>query len=109
MIVPTASLHLFGRQAMLTSVGTAALASVQPAAERGEIREADTHKLTADLQHKAADRAKAANEARVEKTEQVPLALWEHANKLLRRRGPEMKVGFPDQPEAVPEAVSWSL
>ena len=58
-IVQTANLYLFGRQVMLTSVGMAALAIdaaqaiVQRAVERGEIMEADTHKLTTDLQQKA--------------------------------------------------------
>lgn len=112
-IVQTANLYIFGRQVMLTSVGMAALAIdaaqaiVQRAVERGEIMEADTHKLTTDLQQKAADRAKAANEARVEKTEQVTAALLENANGILRRLGvPEMKVVFPDKPEAVTEGVT---
>jgi polyhydroxyalkanoate synthesis regulator phasin len=109
-IVQTANLYLFGRQVMLTSVGMAALAIdaaqaiVQRAVERGEIMEADTHKLTTDLQQKASDRAKTANEARVEKTEQLTATLLENTNGILKRLGvPEMKVVFPDQPEAVTE------
>ena len=68
--------------------------------------EADTHKLAADLQQRASDRAKAANDARVEKTEQATAALLENANGILKRIGvPEMKVVFPDKPdpEIVPE------
>ena len=105
-IVQTANLYLFGRQVMLTSVGIAALAIdaahafVQHAVERGEVMEADTHKLTTDLQQKASDRAQAANEARVDKTEQVTAALLENANGILKRLGvPEMKVVFPDKAE----------
>ena len=42
--------------------------------------------------------------ARVEKTEQVTAALLENTNGILKRLGvPEMKVVFPDQPEAVTE------
>jgi polyhydroxyalkanoate synthesis regulator phasin len=106
-IVQTANLYIFGRQVMLTSVGIAALAIdaaqaiVERAVERGEIMEADTHKLTTDLQQKASDRAKAANEARVEKTEQATAALLENTNGILKRLGvPEMKVVFADQPGA---------
>ena len=66
--------------------------------------EADTQQMTADLQQKAADRAKAANDARVEKTEQLTAGLLENANGILKRLGvPEMKVVFPAQPEAVTE------
>ena len=109
-IIQAANLYLFGRQVMLTSVGMAALAIdaahafVQRAVERGEVMEADTQQMTADLQQKAADRAKAANEVRVEKTEQVTAALLENANGILKRLGvPEMKVVFPDQPVTVTE------
>lgn len=111
-IVQTANLYLFGRQVVRTSVGMAALAAgaaqafVQRAADRGAVMEADSHKLAADLQHRASDRAKALNDERIEKTEQVTAALLENANGILKRIGvPEMKVVFPvkPDPESVPE------
>jgi hypothetical protein len=111
-IVQTANLYLFGRQVVRTSIGMAALAAgaaqafVQRAADRGAVMEADSHKLAADLQHRASDRAKTVNDARIEKTEQVTAALLENANGILKRIGmPEMKVVFPDKPdpESVPE------
>ncbi len=111
-IVQTANLYSFGHQVMRTSIGMAALAAgaaqsfFQRAADRGAVMEADTHKLAADLQHRASDQAKAVNDARVEKTEQATAALLGNANGILKRIGvPEMKVVFPDKPdlEIVPE------
>ena len=66
------------------------------AVDRGEIVQTDAHKMMADLQQQAHDRAKAADQARVELTEKVTVALFENANGLLKRLGvPEIKVVFP--------------
>ena len=101
-IAQTANLYLFGRQVVLASVGLAFLgvdavqAFVQHAVDRGEIVEADAQKMAADLQQQARDRAKAADQARVDMTEKATAALFENANGILKRLGvPEMKVVFP--------------
>ena len=101
-IVQTANVYLFGRQVVLTGVGMtflgvdAAQAFVRRAVDRGEIVQTDAHKMMADLQQQAHDRAKAADQARVELTEKVTVALFENANGHLKRLGvPEMKVVFP--------------
>ena len=52
--------------------------------------------MAADLQQQARDRAKAADQARVDMTEKATAALFENANGILKRLGvPEMKVVFP--------------
>jgi hypothetical protein len=54
--------------------------------------------MTADLQQPARDRAKAANQARVELAQKATAALFENANGILKRLGvPEMKVVFPNK------------
>ncbi len=109
-IAQGATLYLLGRQLALMGVGLAFLgvdvaqAFAKRAVERGEIAEADTQKMVADLQQQARDHVKAANQARVEVTEKATASLFENANGVLRRLGvPEMKVTFPGTPEQPPE------
>ena len=101
-IVQTANVYLLGRHIVLTGVGMtflgvdAVLTFVRRAVDRGEIVEADAQKMTADLQQQAHDRARAADQARVEMIEKATAALFENANEILKRLGvPKMKVVFP--------------
>ena len=103
-IVQTANVYLFGRQLVLTGVGMTFLGVdavqtfVRRAVDRGEIVESDAQKMAADLQQQAHDRAKAADQARIELTEKATATLFENANGILKRLGvPEIKAVFPNK------------
>ncbi|MCB0060060.1 MAG: hypothetical protein M9936_25410 [Caldilinea sp.] len=104
-IVQTANLYILGRKVVLAGVGVtflgvdAAHAFVQQAIERGEIVEADGQKLASALRTQAMDRAKAADQARIDMIEAVTATLFESVNGILRAlKVPEMKVTFREQP-----------
>lgn len=103
-IVQTANLYLVARKVALVGIGItflgidATVAFAQRAIERGEVAEADAGKALSGLQKQATDRAKAADQLRVDATEKVTADLLQSTNGLLRwLRVPEVKIVFKEE------------
>lgn len=113
-IMQAANLYLFGRKALLASVGLGVLSVdaikslLERAVERGEIAEADAQAMLKRVQQRTAEETKERNEALANMTENASVALSDSANTIMGvlGRGPKGHAARPDEPVPPAQAVS---
>lgn len=113
-IVQAANLYLFGRKALLASIGLGALSLdavqslLERAVERGEIAESDAQAMLKRMQQHGADQAKERDEALAEMADKASLALSDSTHTIMSvlGRAPKTLPGQESVSEVETETVT---